>query len=100
MNIILLNEKIILERLVSILHNKNDENYIYYLVAHNLKAIRKEKGLTQAKFAELCNYSEGFIMNIESNKYLQTFSLGTLWKFAQVLDIDIRELFIPIDDNK
>lgn len=39
-------------------------------------------------------------MNIENNKYLQTFSLGTLWKFAQVLDIDIRELFIPIDDNK
>ena len=51
-------------------------------------------------FPDLCNYSEGFIMNIESNKYLQTFSLGTLWKFAQVLDIDIRELFIPIDDNK
>ena len=85
---------------MSILHNKNDENYIYYLVAHNLKTIRNEKGLTQAKFAELCNYSEGFIMNIESNKYLQTFSLRTLWKFAQVLDIDIRELFIPIDDNK
>jgi len=85
---------------VSILHNKNDENYIYYLVAHNLKSIRKKKGLTQTKFAELCNYSEGFIMNIESNKYLQTFSLGTLWKFAQVLEIDIRELFIPIDDNK
>ena len=85
---------------MSILYNKNDENYIYYLVAHNLKSIRKEKGLTQAKFAELCNYSEWFIMNIESNKYLQTFSLGTLWKFAQVLDIDIRELFIPIDDNK
>ena len=85
---------------MSILHNKNDENYIYYLVAHNLKSIRKKKAFTQAKFAELCNYSEGFIMNIESNKYLQTFSLGTLWKFAQVLDIDIRELFIPIDDNK
>ena len=85
---------------MSILHNKNDENYIYYLVAHNLKSIRKEKGLTQAKFAELCNYSEGFIMNIESNKYLQTFSLETLWMSAQVLDIDIRELSIPIDDKK
>ena len=85
---------------MSILHNKNDEKYIYYLVAHNLKSIRKKKGFTQSKFAELCNYSEGFIMNIESNKYLQTFSLGTLWKFAQVLDIERRELFIPIDDNK
>ena len=39
-------------------------------------------------------------MNIESNKYLQTFSLGTLWKFAQVLDIDIRVLYLQIDDNK
>lgn len=80
--------------------NKNDENYIYYLVAKNLKKQRKLKGITQSKFAELCNYSEGFIMNIESEKYHQTFSLGTLWKFSQVLDIDIRELFKPIDiDN-
>ena len=79
--------------------NKNDENYIYYLVAKNLKTQRKLKGLTQTKFAELCNYSEGFIMNIESEKYYQTFSLGTVWKFAVVLDIDIRELFKPIKSN-
>ncbi len=77
--------------------NKKDENYIYYLVAKNLKKQRKSKGLTQSKFAELCNYSDGFIMNIESEKYHQTFSLGTLWKFAEVLNIDIRELFTPID---
>ena len=63
------------------------------------KALRKLKGLTQSKFAELCNYSEGFIMNIESEKYYQTFSLGTLWKFAEVLNIDIRELFTPIESD-
>ena len=80
--------------------NKNDENYIYYLVAKNLKKQRKHKGLTQTKFAELCNYSEGFIMNIESEKYHQTFSLGTLWRFAEVLEIDIRDLFNPIDTDK
>lgn len=79
--------------------NKNDENYIYYLISKNLKKQRKIKNLTQSKFAELCNYSEGFIMNIESEKYHQTFSLGTIWKFAQVLDIDIRELFNPIDEE-
>jgi len=79
--------------------NKNDENYIYYLVAKNLKKQRKLKGLTQSKFAELCNYSDGFIMNIESEKYHQTFSLGTLWKFAQILDIDIRDLFKPLDKD-
>lgn len=80
--------------------NKKDENYVYYLVAKNLKKQRKIKGLTQREFAEKCNYSDGFVMNIESEKYYQTFSLGTLWKFADVLDIDIRELFKPIDDDK
>lgn len=81
--------------------DRNDENYVYYLVAHNLKKKRKEKGLTQSKFAEKCSYSDGFIMNIESKKYHQTFSLGTLWKFAEVLEIDIRELFTPIvEENK
>ena len=79
--------------------SKKDENYIYYLVAKNLKKYRKSKGLTQKQFAELCNYSEGFIMNIESEKYYQTFSLGTLWKFSEVLDIDIRNLFEPMNDK-
>ncbi len=80
--------------------NKKDENYIYFLVAHNLKKQRKLKHLTQSQFAELCNYSDGFIMNIESPNYHQTFSLGTIWKFAEVLNIDIRELFIPIEEEK
>lgn len=80
--------------------NKKDENYVYYLVAQNLKRLRKLKGLTQSQFAEMCSYSDGFIMNIESNKYHQTFSLGTIWKFAEVLNIDIRELFAPIDEEK
>ena len=79
--------------------NIKDENYVYYLVAKNLKKQRKLKHLTQAQFAELCNYSDGFIMNIESEKYHQTFSLGTIWKFADVLKIDVRELLNPIDDD-
>ena len=95
-----MSEKIYLEKGGVITNNKKDENYIYYLVAQNLKKQRKLKGLTQSKFAELCNYSDGFIMNIESEKYHQTFSLGTLWKFAEVLNIDIRELFNPLDEKK
>ncbi len=46
-----------------------------------------------------CNYSEGFIMNIESPNYNQTFSLGTIWKFANVLEIDVRELFKPLEET-
>lgn len=74
-----------------------DENYVYYLVSRNLKRIRKEKGLTQEKLAELSNYSVGFIMNIESEKYYQIFSLGTLWQFGKALNVDIREFFRPLD---
>lgn len=74
-----------------------DENYVYYLVSRNLKRIRKEKGLTQEKLAELSNYSVGFIMNIESEKYYQTFSLGTLWQFGKALNVYIREFFRPLD---
>ena len=80
--------------------SKKDENYVYYLVAHNLKKQITLKGLTQSKFAELCSYSDGFIMNIESPNYHQTFSLGTIWKFAEVLGIDIRELCTPIEEDK
>lgn len=77
--------------------NNVDENYVYFLVGQNLRRIRKEKGITQEKLSELSTYSLGFIMNIESAKYLQTFSLGTIWQFAQVLNVDIREFFKPLD---
>ena len=65
-----------------------------------IKRLRKKKGLTQSEFAEKCSYSNGFIMNIESEKYHQTFSLGTLWTFSKVLNVDIRELFTPIEEEK
>ena len=79
--------------------DKNDENYVYYLVGQNLKILRKLKHFTIAKFAMECNYSEGFIMNIESPNYKQTFSLGTIWKFATVLGVDVRDLFKPLDQD-
>ena len=62
-----------------------------------LEVIRS-KGFTQDKLAEASTYSVGFIMNIESSKYTQTFSIGTLWRFAKVLKCDIREFFAPLDD--
>ncbi len=72
--------------------DRNNENYIYELVSKNMKRIRKEKGLTQEQLAEKMSYSTQFISNIESKNH-QTFSLGTLWRFALVLGIDIKDLF-------
>ena len=71
---------------------RNDENYIYELVSKNIKKQRKLKGLTQEQLAQKMSYSTQFISNIESKNH-QTFSLGTLWRLALVLEIDIALLF-------
>ena len=74
------------------LFDRNNENYIYEVVSKNIKKQRKLKGLTQEQLAQKIAYSTQFISNIESKNH-QTFSLGTLWRFSRVLDIDIKELF-------
>lgn len=80
--------------------NRNDENYVYGFIGKNVKKYRKEKGLTQAKLAELSNYSKQFISNIENNVH-QTFSIGTLWRLSLVLDIDMYKLCIePIEEKE
>lgn len=77
--------------------DRNNENYVYELVSKNIKKQRKLKGLTQAELAEKMAYSTQFISNIESKNH-QTFSLGTLWRIALVLDIDISILFKEEDN--
>ena len=78
--------------------DRNDENYVYEIVSKNIKKQRKLKGLTQEQLANMMNYSTQFISNIESKNH-QTFSLGTLWRFAIVLNIDIAELFKEENDK-
>ncbi len=73
--------------------DRKDENYVYELVSRNIQKQRKLKHMTQEQLAMKTNYSLQFISNIESKKNYQTFSLGTLWRIALVLDVDIRVLF-------
>lgn len=70
---------------------KEDENYIYEIISKNIKKYRKLKGWTQEKLAERSGYSLSFISSIES-AYHQTFSLGTIWRIAQVLEVDFTKL--------
>ena len=77
----------------------NDNKYIYVIVGKNIRRIRKEKGLTQAKLADLINYHEGTIANIENNSY-QTFSLEFLYLISKKLNISMNEFFKPIKEPK
>ncbi len=72
--------------------DKNNNKYIYVIVGKNIKRIRKEKGLTQVQLADLIQYSEGTIANIENDSY-QTFSLEFLYILSKKLNIPIEEFF-------
>ena len=78
---------------------REDENYIYEVVSKNIKKYRKEKGLTQEELAKKINYSTQFISNIESKNF-QTFSLGTVWRIALILGLDMDTLFHEEKDMK
>ena len=72
---------------------RTDSNYVYYLVARNIKKYRKLKGITQQELADMIGYSVGFISNIENKSYLQTFSLDTLYIISLKLGVNIKDLF-------
>lgn len=76
--------------------NKSDNKYIYVVVGRNIKRIRKAKGLTQVQLADLVQYNEGTIANIENNSY-QTFSLEFIYVLSKKLDVPIGEFFKGID---
>lgn len=77
--------------------DKNSEDYIYYVVANNIKKYRKEKGITQAILAEGADLSHEFIRRIESKKGVKKFTLFTVYKISKVLDIPVNILFIDED---
>lgn len=75
---------------------KDDNKYIYVIVSNNIRRIRKEKGLTQVQLADLIQYNEGTIANIENSSY-QTFSLEFLYVISKKLNVPMIEFFKDID---
>lgn len=64
----------------------------------NLKRFRKAKGLSQARLAELCTISAGFVGEIEVGRSFP--SVKTLEKFSQILEVKPFEFFVDPDDRK
>lgn len=72
--------------------DKDDNKYIYVIVSRNIRRIRKEKGLTQVQLADLIQYNEGTIANIENSSY-QTFSLEFIYIISKKLNVPMIEFF-------
>lgn len=77
--------------------DKDDNKYIYVIAGKNIKRIRKEHNLTQGELADLINYNDGTISNVENDSY-QTFSLEFLYVISKALDIEMEEFFRKIDE--
>lgn len=82
------------------INNKNDDEYIFYVIGQNIKKQRKIKGLTQEQLALKCTYDRSFIANLESEKVFQTISISSLNHIAKILEIHITKLFEDLEDNK
>ena len=72
-------------------YNSND--YYYNVIRKNIKKFRKEKHYTHQQLADAADLSVDYICEIESLTKNKSFSIVTLGKIADVLEIDIREFF-------
>jgi len=72
---------------------KTYNKYIYVIVGKNIKRIRKEKGLTQVQLADLIQYNEGTVANIENSSY-QTFSLEFVYIISKKLNVPMTEFYL------
>lgn len=68
-----------------------DKSFDKDIFAKKLKEIRKGKNLTQDEVCDKCDIDVSNYSKIETGKILP--SLGSLYKIAKGLDIEINELF-------
>ena len=71
----------------------NNDDYYYDILRRNIRKFRKLKKLTQQQLADLTFLLVDYISEIESLKKKKTFSIATLGRIADALEIDIREFF-------
>ncbi|MBE6159134.1 MAG: helix-turn-helix transcriptional regulator [Firmicutes bacterium] len=67
--------------------------YYYDVCRKNIRKFRTDKGLTQQQLADLSELSMHFISEIESTVKNKTFSIETVGRIADALQVPINELF-------
>ena len=63
-------------------------------IGGNIKDFRIKKNLTQQELAERVGISLSYLSKIEAENCNKSFSLHVLFDIADVLDVDIRDLFV------
>lgn len=76
------------------------KNSLSLLVRKNIKKYRLMKGYTMQELADLTGLTHGYVRDLESLGIDKTPLLETVGKFANALEIDIRQLFDDIEEKK
>lgn len=70
------------------------------IVRKNIRKYRKMRKYTLQELADLTGLTHGYVRDLECLSIEKTPLLETIGKFADALEIDIRQLFDDIDSNK
>lgn len=70
------------------------------IVRKNIRKYRKMRKYTLQELADLTGLTHGYVRDLECLSIEKTPLLETVGKFADALEIDIRQLFDDIDLNK
>ena len=69
-------------------------------VRKNIRKYRKIRGYTLQELADLSGFTHGYVRDLECLTINKTPTLEAIGKFADALEIDIRQLFDDVDTNK
>lgn len=80
--------------------NFHDDYYYYNIVRKNIKKYRKLANITQQELADRIDVSMHYISQIESANPNKYFTLVVIGRIADALNIDIKQLFDNVGDEK
>lgn len=76
----------------------HEDSYYFNLVRTNIRINREKANLTQQELADKAGITMNYLAKIESQKMQRGFTIVILGRIADALNIDIRELFKPLDN--
>ena len=76
------------------------KNILSIQVRKNIRKYRLSRGYTLQELADLTGLTHGYVRDLECLSIDKTPTLETIGKFANALEIDIRQLFDDIQTEK
>ena len=77
----------------------HSDTYYFDIIRYNIKKHREAAGLTQQQLADKAGITMNYVAKIESKKMQRGCTIVIVGRIADALNIDIRELFTPIDEK-